>query len=69
MNRPEVALPLFQEAVEKDPRRATYRYHLAIALELKGDHVAARRESEAALKSNPTKDEEQKIKELLQQIQ
>jgi tetratricopeptide (TPR) repeat protein len=69
LNRAEVALPLFQEAVEQDPRRATYRYHLAAALELKGDHVAARRESEAALKSNPTKDEEQKIKELLQQIQ
>ena len=68
LNRPEDAITLFREVVQKDPRRAAYRYHLAAALELKGDHAEARKESEAALKSNPSKDEEEKIHELLRKI-
>jgi len=69
MNRVEEAIPLFREAVEKDQSRATFRYHLATALEMRGDHAGAKKESEAALKSNPSKEDEQKINELLQKIQ
>jgi tetratricopeptide (TPR) repeat protein len=68
LNRADDAIPLFREVVQKNPERATYRYHLAAALELKGSHAEARRESEAALKSNPSKDDEQKINELLRTI-
>jgi tetratricopeptide (TPR) repeat protein len=68
LNRVEASIPLFREVVHADPNRATYRYHLALALEMNGDHEEASRESEAALKSNPSKDDEQKIKELLQRI-
>lgn len=68
MNRAEEAIPLFREAVEKDQSRATYRYHLATALEMRGDHDGAKKESEAALKSNPSKDDQQKINELLQKL-
>jgi tetratricopeptide (TPR) repeat protein len=68
LNRAEDSIPLFREVVQTDPSRATYRYHLAAALEMHGDHAEARRESETALKSNPSKDDEQKIRELLQKI-
>jgi tetratricopeptide (TPR) repeat protein len=68
LNRADDAIPLFREVVQKDPRRAAYHYHLAAALELKGSHAEAQRESETALKSNPSKDDEQKINELLRTI-
>ena len=68
LKRADEAISLFREVVQKEPRQATYRYHLAAALELKGDHVEARKESEAALKSNPSKDDEEKINELLRNL-
>jgi tetratricopeptide (TPR) repeat protein len=68
LNRADDALPLFREVVQKNPGNAAYRYHLAAALALKGSHAEARRESETALKSNPSKDDEQKINELLRTI-
>lgn len=68
LNRAEDAIPLFREVVQKDPGRATYHYHLAAALEMHGDHAEARKESESALKSNPSKDDEQKINDLLRKI-
>jgi len=68
LNRADDAIPLFREIVQKNPRNATYRYHLAAALELKGSHAEARRESEEALKSNPSKNVEQKINDLLRTI-
>jgi Flp pilus assembly protein TadD len=68
LNRAEDAIPMFRDVVQLDSGRATYRYHLAAALEMHGDHVEAKKELEAALKSNPSKDEEQKIKALLQTI-
>ena len=29
MNRPQDAMAIFRDVVQKDPRRAAYRYHLA----------------------------------------
>jgi len=69
LNRADDAIPLFREILQKTPSHATYRYHLAAALELKGDHAEAKRESEAALKSTPSKEDAQKITELLRKIQ
>jgi tetratricopeptide (TPR) repeat protein len=68
MNRAEDAVAIFRDIVQKNPSRATYHYHLAAALDRKGDHSAALKELETALNSNPSKDDEQKIKGLLQKI-
>jgi len=62
------AIGMFREALGKEPARATYRYHLAMALNQKGDNSAAMQELRAALKSNPARDEEQKITELMEKI-
>ncbi len=67
-NLTDEAIGLFRESVQKDPARSTYRYHLAVALEQKGDHAAAMEELQAALKNNPPKDEEPKIRELMAKI-
>jgi tetratricopeptide (TPR) repeat protein len=67
-NMTDEAIGTLRDVVQKDPARPAYRYHLAAALEQKGDHAAAKEQLTAALKNNPSKDEEQKIKELLQKI-
>jgi tetratricopeptide (TPR) repeat protein len=67
-NMTDEAIGILRDLVQKDPAQPAYRYHLAAALEQKGDHSAAKAELTAALKNNPSKDEEQKIKDLLQKI-
>jgi tetratricopeptide (TPR) repeat protein len=67
-NMTDEAIGILRDLVQKDPAQPTYRYHLAAALEQKGDHSAAKEELTAALQNKPSKDEEQKIKELLQKI-
>jgi tetratricopeptide (TPR) repeat protein len=67
-NMTDEALGILRQVAQKNPANAAYRYHLAAALEQKGDLSAAKEELTAALKSNPSKDEEQKIKELLEKI-
>ena len=59
------AIALLEEVVAKHPDVALWRYHLALALHQKGLNERARRHLEAALKSNPTGEEEFKIRELL----
>ncbi len=67
-NMTDEAIGILRDLVQKDPAQPAYRYHLAAALEQKGDHSAAKEELTTALKNNPSKDEEQKIKGLLQKI-
>jgi tetratricopeptide (TPR) repeat protein len=67
-NMTDEAISLFREALQKEPARSTYHYHLAVALEQKGDHAGAMEELQAALKGNPSKDEEAKIKDLMAKI-
>ncbi len=67
-NLTDEAISLFREAVQKDPARSTFRYHLAVGLEQKGDHAGALEELQAALKNNPPSGEEQMIKDLIQKI-
>jgi tetratricopeptide (TPR) repeat protein len=64
-NLSDNAIRIFQELVRKDPNHSTWRFHLAAALYQKGDKPSARRELEAALRSKPNRQEEQKIRELL----
>jgi tetratricopeptide (TPR) repeat protein len=67
-NLADSALDIFKDLVQKDPARPLYRYHLAMALYQKGDHVQAKKECELALKSKPPKDEETKIRDLLAKV-
>jgi tetratricopeptide (TPR) repeat protein len=62
------ALEIYDELVTKDPARSTFRYHRGMALFQKGDRPQAKKELETALRSHPSKDEEGKIRELLQKI-
>ncbi len=67
-NLSDDAVRIFQEIVTKDPKNAGYRYHLAMALFQKGDRPTARKQCEQALQNNPSKDEQAKIKDLLNKI-
>lgn len=59
------AVKIFQELVTNHPNQSTYRYHLAMALRQKGDKPRAIKECQEALKNNPSKEERQKIQDLL----
>lgn len=67
-NLSDDAVRLFRELVTKNPTNATYRYHLAMALFQKGDRPSAKQECQGALKSNPSKEEQLKIKELIAKL-
>ncbi|MCC6858715.1 MAG: tetratricopeptide repeat protein [Bryobacterales bacterium] len=61
----EDALGLFQQLVSKQPANPNFRYHLAMALDQKGDRTEARKHFELALKNNPNKDVEENIRRIL----
>ncbi len=67
-NLPDSAVPILNEILSKKPAQSDWRYHLGMALYQKGDTAGAKRELEAALKSNPTKIEEGKIRDLLSRL-
>jgi Flp pilus assembly protein TadD len=67
-NLSDTAIGIFKDLVQKDPKRATYRYHLAMALYQKGEKAEAKKELEVALKSDPPKDEAAKIRDLLAKV-
>jgi tetratricopeptide (TPR) repeat protein len=64
-NLSDSAIQIFQELITKNPEKATYHYHLAMALFQKGDKPGAKKSCETALARRPDKDEEARIKELL----
>ncbi len=61
----EDAVRIFSDLVKADPQNPMYRYHYGMALDQKGDKPGARRELEAALQYQPSKDDETAIKSLL----
>jgi tetratricopeptide (TPR) repeat protein len=67
-NLPDAALDLFKELVQKSPEKSTFRYHLGMALSMKGDKPKAIKELQEALKHNPQKPEKDKIQELLNRL-
>ncbi len=67
-NLSQESVRLFTDLVKKYPSNPIYRLHFAMALKQKGDLPAAKRELEAALRSNPSKDEAAKIQELLRTL-
>jgi tetratricopeptide (TPR) repeat protein len=62
------AVRLFSELVKGTPSNAMYRFHYGMALSQRGDKAAARREFEAALRNNPSRDDANKIQDLLKQL-
>jgi tetratricopeptide (TPR) repeat protein len=67
-NLSDDAIKIFRDLVQKNPTHVTWRYHLAMALYQKGDKVQARKELEICLKNRPKKDEEAKIKDLMDKV-
>ena len=49
----------------KQPKQTTFRYHLGMALKMKGDKVRALQELKKALAGGPTDEERKKIQELM----
>jgi tetratricopeptide (TPR) repeat protein len=64
-NLSDNAMDIFQRLVTKAPDNSTYRYHLGMALSQKGDRPRAIKELQQALHSNPSKEEEGKIRDLI----
>jgi tetratricopeptide (TPR) repeat protein len=62
------AVDTFKQVVAQQPARAIYRYHLGQAYAQKGERQKAIEELQIALKSNPQKDEESQIRQLLQKL-
>ena len=61
------AIRELQSAVDRDPKNASYRLHLAMALLKRGDKSGARREAESALRTANT-DQQEKIRTFMSQI-
>lgn len=62
------AVRTFGALVRKNPHVPAFRYHLGLALYFKGDKSAARRELQAALADQPTREDEQRIKDLIKKL-
>lgn len=67
-NLPDEALRIYKDLCKKSPNNPIFRMHLAQALFQKGDRPGARQELNTALKSNPSKLLETKIRALLQKV-
>jgi tetratricopeptide (TPR) repeat protein len=62
------AVQIFGSLVRKDPHFAPFRYHLGLALFVKGDKTGAKKELQTALAEKPSRQDLAKIKELLTRI-
>jgi tetratricopeptide (TPR) repeat protein len=62
------AVDAFKEIVAKQPTHSTYRYHLGMAYAQKGDRPKAIEELRKAQDSHPSKDESDKIRQLLTKL-
>ncbi len=68
-NMSDNAMDIFQGLVNKMPANSTYRFHLGMAYAQKGDKPKALAELQKALRSSPAKDEENKIRDLINKLQ
>lgn len=67
-NLSDDAVRVYKDLVQKDPNNAIFHYHFGMALLQKGDRPSAKRELETAIQDKPSKDDDAKIRELLQRI-
>jgi len=66
-NLSDDAIDIFRDLVSKNDR-ATFRYHLGMALSQKGDKPRALQELHRALQENPSREEKQGIEQLLNRL-
>jgi tetratricopeptide (TPR) repeat protein len=62
------AVRVLDDLVKLEPSNPTFRFHLAMALQQKGDKPRARKEAEEALRNKPSTDVEKQIRSLLTAI-
>ncbi len=67
-NLSDDAVRVYKDLVVKDPANATFHYHFGMALLQKGDRPSAKKELETAILNKPSKDDDAKIRALLQQM-
>ena len=68
-NMSDNAMEIFQGLVNKTPDNSTFRFHLAMAYAQKGDKPRAIKELQQALRSAPAKEEDNKIRDLINKLQ
>jgi Flp pilus assembly protein TadD len=64
-SKPDIAIQILNNLVNKEPENATFRYHLGVALLQKEEKKRARTELQAALTKQLRQEDEKKIRELL----
>src|ERR1035437_9068959 len=62
------AIEIFKDLVSKAPKHSTYRFHLGMAYQQKGDNTKALEQLKEALKYNPATDEKNKIQQLITKL-
>jgi tetratricopeptide (TPR) repeat protein len=67
-NLTDNAIDIFKDLVTKVPTQAVFRYHLGMAYSQKGDKTRALKELQDALKYNPTKEDREKIQQLITRL-
>ncbi|HYW42587.1 MAG TPA: tetratricopeptide repeat protein [Bryobacteraceae bacterium] len=67
-NLSDSALDIFRGLTAQAPNRPTFRYHLGVALQQKGEKANAIREFQQALKDNPERDEKEQIQQALARL-
>ena len=67
-NLTDNAIDIFKDLVNKVPAEAVFRYHLGMAYSQKGDKTRALKELQDALKYNPTKEDRDKIQQLITRL-
>jgi Flp pilus assembly protein TadD len=67
-NLADNAIDVFKELVSKEPKHATYRFHLGMAYSQKGDKTKALDQLKEALKLNPAREEKDKIQQLITRL-
>jgi tetratricopeptide (TPR) repeat protein len=67
-NLGDSAIPIFEALVAKQGHRSTYHYHLGMALAQKGHKTRAIAELQQALRSNPDREEKEKIQQMLRRL-
>jgi tetratricopeptide (TPR) repeat protein len=68
-NMSDNAMDVFQTLVNQKPDNSTYRFHLGMAYAQKGDKPKALEALQKALRSGPSKDEENQIRDLINKLQ
>jgi tetratricopeptide (TPR) repeat protein len=67
-NLADNAIDIFKDLVTKVPNQSMFRYHLGMAYSQKGDKPRALKELQDALKYNPTKEDREKIQQLITRL-